>query len=320
MNEFAIFVSGIIAAVFVLLSFGYGYRKRAKLSIFPSLGKVTIRHAQWMRVISACVLIGLIFAAFSFGISKSSPYQKTGVIAYMCDESRSMGAQEGTARIERCKSVAQDLDAFPYSIVAMYGFTERAFSHSSFSGDHSQFQKTVERLVAIEAVPGTGSEIGFSAQSVIEDTAKKRDVRGKKTALVILLSDGESTSRSEQDDLLRAVKYAKKFNVRILTIGIGGNTPKKIPLYEDGVLTGVEKDDYGAELVTKLNETTLRYLAEESGGLYVEEHEIEKAKAYIERILAAERIESEGGASKIASLLTLIALVPLAFLFKYSRI
>lgn len=321
MSNLALFVSGAVVSAFILASFGYGYRKRAKVSLFPSLGRFTIRHAQWVRIISACMLIGLMFAAFSFGVSRSSTYQKTGVIAYMCDESRSMGAEEGrVARIERCKRVVQGVDVFPYSVVAMYGFTERAFSHSSFSSDHGHFQKTVAHLVAIEAVPGTGSKIGFSVQGVIEDVAKKRDVLGKKAAIVILLSDGESTSPNEQDELVRAVQYAKKFNVGILAVGIGGHAPKKIPLYEDGVLAGFEKDDYGAELVTRLNETTLRYLAEESEGLYVTEHEIEKARTYIARTLVAERLETEAGASKTASLLILTAFVPLAFLFKYNRV
>lgn len=314
-------VSECVVVIVLVAFFVYGYRKRLR-ALIPSLDVRAIRRAQFTRAIAAVALVALLFAGLTLYVSHSFVSQKSGVIAYMCDESRSMGAynEEGIARIERCKSIIQAIDVFPHSVVSIYGFTERAFSHSSFSVNRDHFQKTVSRLVAIEAVPGTGSEIGFSTQSVIEDTAKKRDALGKKAAIVVLLSDGESTSGEEREDLIRAVQYAKSSNVKVLAIGVGEDTPSKIPLYEDGVLAGYEKDGRGEEILTRRNDATLRFLAEGSGGLYVKEHEIEKAKAYLAGILVAEKVEVEGAGNKIVTYLLMAALVPFAFLIKYNAI
>lgn len=310
--------AGIIAACGI---FFYGYRKRAKL-VIPSLGIQAIRRSQLLRCVAALAFLALTFTALFVGASEAFDSQKTGVVAYACDESRSMGAEneEGVSRIERCKQIIQDLDQFPHSIVAVYGFTYRAFSHSSFSADHDHFQKTVRHLVAIEAVPGTGSEIGFSTRNVIEDTAKKRNALGKKAAIVAVISDGESTTREERNDLARAAQYAKNSNVIILAIGVGEDTPSKIPLYEDGKRAGYEKDERGNDLVTKLDETTLRFLAEGSGGMYVREHEIEKARTFLAGALVAEKLPAEGTGSKIIAYLLMAALAPLALLIRLSLI
>lgn len=320
-NGLPLLISGCVLII-ILGFFFYGYKKRAKILI-PSLEAATIRRIQFRRAVGALLATALLFAAFFIGVSHAFISQKTGVIAYMCDESRSMGAEneDGIARIERCKSIIQTLDAsFPHSIVSIYGFTERASSHSSFSRDHDHFQKTVAYLVAIEAVPGTGSEIGFSVQSVIEDAAHKRNALGKEAAILVLLSDGESTSAEEREDLARAVQYARSNHVRILIIGVGEETPNKIPIYEDGMRVGYEKDVRGKEILTKLDETTLRFLAEGSGGIYVNEREIEKARAFLNGALADEKVETEGAGNKIVVYLVAAALAPFLIFLRYSII
>lgn len=321
LNEVPLIIFACVLVIVVFALFAYGYRKRVKVLI-PSLEIRTIRRAQVFRAVGGLACIALLLAALFVGASELAISEKTGVIAYGCDESRSMGAEneEGESRIERCKNIIQTLDSFPYSVVSVYGFTERAFSHSSFSTNHEHFKKTAAFLVAVEAVPGTGSEIGLSVQSVIEDTANKRDVLGKKAAIVVLGSDGESTSAEERENLIRAVQYAKNSSVKILAIGIGEDVPTRIPLYEGGILAGYEKDARGNEIFTKRDDATLRFLAEGSGGAYFSEQEIGKAVAFLAEALRTEKVEAEKASSKIVLSLLMAALVPFVIFLRHSII
>ncbi|MBI1888766.1 MAG: VWA domain-containing protein [Candidatus Spechtbacteria bacterium] len=273
---------------------------------------------QIVRCISALTTFSLLMITVFIAASDLLRERKTGVIAYVCDESRSMGAEDknGVPRIERCKDAIGKLDKFPDTHIALYGFTDRAASHSSFSRDHTYFRKTVSNLVAIEAVPGSGSDIGFSLITVIEDVAEKREELGKKTGLVVLLSDGENRGAPESAE--KALRLAGKSNVKIVAIGVGGDYPSRIPIYENGKLIGFEKDSKGNEFVTRLDEDTLRLIARESGGVYVHEEEIDEARAFIEKALVLEKVKIEGAANPIIVYMLMAAFVPLAILKKYS--
>ncbi len=316
-------VSVLACIVFTLVAclFFWGYRKRVNV-LASMLSRSTIRRAQVIRCAGAAGVLGLLTAALVLGVSHLFIIEKTGVIAYACDESRSMGAENdgGVSRIERCKSIVQALDVFPHAHVAVYGFTDRAFSHSSFSLNHDHFQKTVKHLVAIEAVPGAGSEFGFSLGTILEDTEKKRSFLGKKTAVVVLLSDGESTSAQERDDSIYAANYAKVNNITLLLVGIGEEEAQRIPVIEDGVRVGYEIGENRQEIWTKRDERTLRFLAESTNGMYVQEQEIDKARVFLEQALVEERIKAQGAGNMLVSFLVIGALLPLALFAKYNRL
>jgi hypothetical protein len=312
-----------VAIVLILLAslFLVGYGKRARV-LMPMVLRGTIRRAQLMRCAAVVGVFGLLVTALVLGVSHLFIFEKTGVIAYACDESRSMGAEndEGISRIERCKLIVQALDAFPHAHVAIYGFTDRAFSHSSFSLNHEHFQKTVQRLVAIEAVPGAGSELGFSLVTILEDTEKKRSSLEKKAAVVVLLSDGESTSGQERDDSTRAANYAKAHNITLVLVGVGEDEAQRIPVIEDGVRTGYEIGQNKQEIVTRRDERTLRYLAENTNGIYAPEQEVQKARAFLEQALVQERVKAQGAGNMLVSFLLLGALIPFTFFVRYTRL
>jgi len=313
-----ILIVGLAVWAFIVIAYVWGYKKRPGAAL-STVGINARRQAQLVRVFCALAIAALLLGALVVGAGATFVERKTGVIAYACDESRSMGAEDsiGVARIERCKTALLELDVFPHANVAVYGFTDGAASHSSFSLNHGYFRETVRRLVAIEAVPGSGSDIGASILYIVEDVVEKRDELGKESAVVVIGSDWENIGKREE--LVRALELANRHNVTLVPLAIAGTTPVTIPVYEDGELIGYEKkNSIGVLFETALDEETLHFVAERSGSIVIREDELPQARAFIESNLATEKIELTGVSSRGATALLLVSLLVLVPLIKYS--
>ena len=75
------------------------------------------------------------------------------------------------------------------------------------------------------------------------------------------MQDGEN----HEDDPVDIARLSADEGVRVFTIGVGSKEGKFIPLPEGGYIT----DSEGNNVVTRLDETTLREIAEAGNGLYV---------------------------------------------------
>ena len=100
----------------------------------------------------------------------------------------------------------------------------------------------------------------------------------QKHHVIIILSDGEDFEGSVD----QAIKTAKEANARIYTIGLGSKEGEPIPLKDTyGKISGYKKDKHGQVVITKLNETLLKQIAEETGGIYFEAAPGEKEVEWI---------------------------------------
>lgn len=84
--------------------------------------------------------------------------------------------------------------------------------------------------------------------------------------VIILLTDGEDTSSRPTE----MAAEAAKLGVRIYTVGIGSKSGEPIQKFnEKGEPDGYQTDDKGNYLMTRVDEDTLKKLAEATGGQYV---------------------------------------------------
>jgi Ca-activated chloride channel family protein len=84
--------------------------------------------------------------------------------------------------------------------------------------------------------------------------------------VIILLTDGEDTSSRPTE----MAAEAARLGVRIYTVGIGSKSGEPIPKFdENGQPSGYQTDDKGNYLMTRVDEDTLKKLAEATGGQYV---------------------------------------------------
>ncbi len=83
--------------------------------------------------------------------------------------------------------------------------------------------------------------------------------------VILLLTDGEG----HEGDPIAAAKEAASQDVIIHAIGFGSLTGEPVPIRDsNGNLTGYKKDSNGEMVLSRLDETTLRKITDETGGLY----------------------------------------------------
>ncbi len=110
-----------------------------------------------------------------------------------------------------------------------------------------------------------GTDIGKGIREALTVFPKENpDKRGR---AILLLTDGELTDRASNLD--EACQEAKKMGVPVVAVGLGTPQGKPIP---DGAFWGQEtfkRDETGNVHISRLDEGTLRKIADTTGGLFV---------------------------------------------------
>jgi Ca-activated chloride channel family protein len=89
---------------------------------------------------------------------------------------------------------------------------------------------------------------------------------GEADQVIILLTDGEDTVSKP----LEVAQEAAQLGVRIFAVGIGSKSGEPIQKFdENGEPDGFVTDESGKYVMTRLDEETLKALAEATGGAYV---------------------------------------------------
>ena len=111
--------------------------------------------------------------------------------------------------------------------------------------------------------------------------------------VIILLTDGEDNV----SDPLLVAEEAAKLGVRIYTVGIGSRTGEPIVKLDDnGKPDGFQRDADGEVIMTRLDEATLKELAERTDGAYVHVDEerfgLDEVRELMADLARAEREET----------------------------
>lgn len=110
-----------------------------------------------------------------------------------------------------------------------------------------------------------GSKIPLALEAAA-DLIKESEIS---TDLVILVSDGGGGPEINRALYYQALGALNEEGVRVLSVGVGGLKPVPIPVRDgDGELQGYHSRS-GVLLVTSRNEGVLRFVAEETGGVYL---------------------------------------------------
>jgi Ca-activated chloride channel family protein len=107
-----------------------------------------------------------------------------------------------------------------------------------------------------------GTDMGGALTSALEVTHRDPTETHK---MFLLISDGEDQSGG----VAAAVAAVKAEHIRVHCIGIGSPVESLIPVGFEGGRNIFLRDDDGNLLTTRFNETTLRSMAEATGGVYV---------------------------------------------------
>lgn len=268
------------------------YRRQSAVFAKPRALKLMnpyldFRH-PWLHIILAAVSVLLIGVALSrpqWGFYWSGDRDKGRDIIFALDLSKSMASQDSVPdRLTRAKS---DIAAFAARSeddrLALVGFSGDAFLFCPLTVNRDTF---IRSLNAAEI--GSVKRGGTSYFNLMLEAARSFKATAARGRILVILSDGEDTEGS----LDKAVELAKKENIKIFSVGVGTAAGGTIPVTGNDGKTAVVKDDKGAVVRTRLDETALKRLAAETGGLY--EHDIGAADV-LEKIRTVLNANSNDG-------------------------
>jgi Ca-activated chloride channel family protein len=173
------------------------------------------------------------------------------------DLSRSMLTQDvKPSRLERAKLLTQSLlEKLAGERVGLVVFSGTAFLQSPLSADYEILREFLPALNP-EFLP----EGGTNYRALIDTAVTAFGSTAAADRFLIVLSDGEATT----DDWRDRIQDLKKKGVRVIGLGVGTAAGAMIP---DGN-GGLVKDDRGAVVLSKLESSTLRELANATNGVY----------------------------------------------------
>lgn len=210
-------------------------------------------------------------------------------IEMVVDRSGSMQAQDfivngmEQTRLEVVKDVVADfilgvdtMEGRSNDLIGLVSFASFPDSNCPMTFDHDHLvQKLGQIQVATEAEgPNTaiGDAIGLAVArlTALQDRADIRNDDEIKSRIIILLTDGEENTGDI--DSAKAAEIAKAFDIRIYTIGAGSTG--RVPI----VAKDARGEEYRTYVESSLDETSLKAVAEMTGGRYFRARDTESLK------------------------------------------
>jgi Ca-activated chloride channel homolog len=208
--------------------------------------------------------LGLVCAVFAlarpqWGRLDEPVFDQAREIIIALDLSRSMLATDvKPSRLERARLLITSLlERLKGERVGLVVFSGTAFLQSPLSSDYEILR---EFLPVLD--PSYLPEGGTNFDALLETTVSAFGASGSADRFLVVLSDGEAQSDTWQKHL----DTVKAKGIRVLGLGIGTAGGSMIPDGEGAFV----KDESGAVVLSRLDPTTLRQLADKTNGAYVD--------------------------------------------------
>ena len=218
------------------------------------------RSKRWVRA----VIYSLAFTFLVIGLSrpqigaKLKEYKAKGAeIMIALDVSNSMLAQDYSPnRLERAKlAISRITDKLQGDRIGLIIFAGSSFVQLPITSDYVSAKMFLSNI-STSSVPIQGTAIG----DAINTAVRSFSAQSEQSRAIIVITDGEN----HEDDAVAAAAQAAEVGVKVYTIGVWSQEGQPIPM--DG---GLLKDKEGNIVVTRLDEDTLKQIAQAGGGAYV---------------------------------------------------
>lgn len=194
--------------------------------------------------------------------SRLEKVQRKGIdLVIAIDVSNSMLAQDiQPSRIERAtQSISKLIDKLENDRIGLIVFAGKAYTQLPITTDYNA-AKMMLATIKTDMVPVQGTAIGQAIEMGI--TSFKQEKGGK---AIIIITDGEN----HEDDAVKMAGEAASKGINIYTIGMGLADGAPIPEFNNNKMTGFKKDKSGNTIITRLDESMLRQIAQAGKGIYV---------------------------------------------------
>jgi Ca-activated chloride channel family protein len=227
------------------------------LSMAGTPVKQYMRHFAFVMRLAALALLIFALARPQSSSSWKSVNSEGIDIVMAVDISASMLAQDlKPDRLEAAKMVASEfIDERPNDRIGLVIFSGESFTQCPLTTDHAVVKSLFSGVETgmIEDGTAIGQGLGNAVARIKDSKAKSK--------VVILLTDGVNNTGNIAP--LTAAEIAKKFGVRVYTIGVGTRGKAYAPVSVDPL--GNYQYDY---VDVKIDEETMSKIAEMTGGKY----------------------------------------------------
>ncbi len=257
----------VIVLFFLVLQF-WKYKTQKKFGD-KSLLKRLSPDTSFFKSALKIVLLSLAFLCLSIALvnpkigTKLETVKREGVdIVFAVDVSKSMLAEDiAPNRLEKAKQlVTQIINNLASDRVGIIAYAGKAFPQLPITTDYASAKMFLNNMNTDML-----SSQGTAINEAIKLATTYFDDEEQTNRVLIIISDGEDHSEAAID----LAEEANEEGIRIFTIGVGDVKGGPIPLKRNGVVVSYKKDNQGETVITKLNEETLKGIAEEANGAYI---------------------------------------------------
>ncbi len=243
-------------------------RRRMERFFSPSLLDVLVPHRSGIKIFIksalrlaalACLILAL---ANPLVGTRLEEVKREGIDLFVAiDVSLSMKADDiKPTRLDKAKrDVSALLKRLAGDRVGLIVFAGDAFVQFPLTSDYAAADLFIS-AVDVESVPTPGTMIGSAIERALESFSG--DLPTQKA--IIIVSDGENT----EGDVLSAVEEARDKGVKVYTIGMGTLEGGPIPIPSPRGGVDYKRDRNGTVVVTKLDESMLRQIANSTDATY----------------------------------------------------
>ncbi len=229
----------------------------AELTRSWSPARFAIKEALLVLVVAG---VGLALARPQWGEQAEVSHLFGQDTLFVLDCSRSMLASDvAPNRMQRAKLAILDyLQRLNHGRVGLVAFAGQAFLQCPLTFDYGAFQ---DALLAIDdkTIPIPGTDIGRALDEANAAMDKKQ-----RPKLFVLLTDGEDL---EKEGVRKAQALATN-GVVIFTVGVGTAAGAEIQFADEQGKLQFERDNRGEVVRSRLDEATLRAIAQTTHGAY----------------------------------------------------
>jgi Ca-activated chloride channel family protein len=252
---------GIVIALFVLLYTLYVLR-------VARIGRTlhTPYRTIFIKLVTRTAFFALLIVAYlgpSYGDSKREIKSVGKDIMICVDLSKSMDAFDiQPTRLEKVKfEMKRIATAFNSDRLGIIIFSSEAFMQCPLTYDQNALSLFIETMNT-SLVPSSGTDFAPPLKMALN---KLNDQEGpstqQKSKVIVLISDGEDFGEETQD----IIKDIEDRDIKLFTLGVG--TDEGSPINTN---RGYKTDREGKTVISKINATSLKTLADKTGGEYFE--------------------------------------------------
>lgn len=224
-------------------------------SLFKSILKIIVLSLGF-----ACLAIALVNPKIG---TKLETVKREGVdIVFAVDVSKSMLAEDiAPNRLEKSKQlVTQIINNLASDRVGIIAYAGKAFPQLPITTDYASAKMFLNSMNTDML-----SSQGTAINEAIKLAKTYFDNEQQTNRVLIIISDGEDHS----EEAVALAKEANEEGIRIFTIGVGDVKGGPIPEKRNGIVLNYKKDNQGETVITRLNEETLKNIAKEANGAYI---------------------------------------------------